>query len=87
MLVVVGVVGGGYLVCYDLVCYVVVADKGCNFLLYRKRLQLKDSQAFYLLINNRMIGNSSQLLADVYKTQKDEDGFLYITYASQEMFG
>ena len=53
----------------------------------RKRLQLKDSQAFYLLINNRMIGNSSQLLADVYKTQKDEDGFLYITYASQEMFG
>ena len=29
----------------------------------------------------------SKSMAEIYKENKDEDGFLYITYASQEMFG
>lgn len=29
----------------------------------------------------------SKTLTEVYRENKDDDGFLYVTYASQEMFG
>lgn len=50
-------------------------------------MTLMPSQAFYLLINNVGIASMSLTMAQVYKDHKDEDGFLYMTYASQEMFG
>jgi microtubule-associated protein 1 light chain len=33
-----------------------------------------------------MVSNTSSVL-DVYQRDKDQDGFLYIMYASQETFG
>ncbi|GBM51807.1 Microtubule-associated proteins 1A/1B light chain 3C [Araneus ventricosus] len=53
----------------------------------RNRMHLGANQAFYLLINNRSIASMSKTVAEVYLESKDEDGFLYVTYASQEMFG
>lgn len=53
----------------------------------RNRLQISARQSFYLLIDNRSMANLSMSISDVYAECGDEDGFLYVTYASQEMFG
>ena len=55
--------------------------------IFRNRMQLTSTQAFYLIINNKSMANMTKTMAEIYKENRDEDGFLYVTYASQEMFG
>ncbi|NXX76570.1 MLP3C protein, partial [Urocolius indicus] len=53
----------------------------------RTRLCLSSSQTFYLLVNNREVSSMAISMQELYQGSKDEDGFLYVTYASQETFG
>ncbi|TNM85647.1 hypothetical protein fugu_007918 [Takifugu bimaculatus] len=53
----------------------------------RNRMALLPTQAFYLLVNNSGLASMALTMAQVYRDHQDDDGFLYMTYASQEMFG
>jgi GABA(A) receptor-associated protein len=52
----------------------------------KKRLKLKSEEAIFLFINNKII-TSSSIIGYIYNHQKDIDGFLYIHYAKENVFG
>jgi microtubule-associated protein 1 light chain len=53
----------------------------------RNRLHLTPSQAFFLFVADGNLPALSASLCDLHRKYEDEDGFLYVTYASQEVFG
>ncbi len=54
----------------------------------RKRLQLPENEAFFLLAKGKYTLTGDMNLIDVYKKYSDsEDGFLYIAYASKVIWG
>ena len=52
----------------------------------RKRIKLESSQALFFFIDNNVPTNSSPI-GELYNLYKDKDGFLYITYTSENTFG
>jgi len=52
----------------------------------RQRMSLPSEKAIFIFING-IIPSSSSMLLDYYVEHKDPDGFLYITYASENVFG
>ncbi|KAI9565410.1 hypothetical protein GHT06_009202 [Daphnia sinensis] len=53
----------------------------------RNRLRLSSTQAIFLIVNNRSMASLSKTVLEVYREYHDPDGFLYLSYASQEAFG
>jgi GABA(A) receptor-associated protein len=59
---------------------------GSFICIIRKRIKLESDQAIFLYINNKLPPVSYMLL-EIYNTYKDQDGFLYITYSGENVFG
>ncbi len=53
----------------------------------RKQLKMNNSQTVFLFVNNYIIPQISTSFLDVYKKYSDNDGFLYVTYATENVFG
>ncbi|XP_070111846.1 microtubule-associated proteins 1A/1B light chain 3C [Equus przewalskii] len=53
----------------------------------RSRMVLGATEAFHLLVNHRSVASVSVTVAEIYRDCKDEDGFVYMTCTSQEVFG
>lgn len=52
----------------------------------RKRIKLSSEKSIYLFINNK-VPTTSSLLSHIYENNKNQDGFLYITYSGESTFG
>eukprot|EP00003_Mantamonas_plastica_P022763 TRINITY_DN393_c0_g1_i1.p2 TRINITY_DN393_c0_g1~~TRINITY_DN393_c0_g1_i1.p2 ORF type:complete len:112 (+),score=34.65 TRINITY_DN393_c0_g1_i1:141-476(+) len=68
--------------------YLVPADLTVGQFVYviRKRILLDSDKAIFLFVNN-VLPPITAVMSAVYEEQKDEDGFLYITYAGESTFG
>ena len=57
-------------------------------MMIRKRIEIQQEAAFYLLVNGKTSITGDSLLSEIYDKNKDpEDGFLYIAYASELTWG
>ena len=58
-----------------------------NFMyIIRKRLKLSPDKSIYLFVNDTTLVPTAALMSTIYTENKDEDGFLYIKYASESTF-
>lgn len=68
--------------------YLVPRDLNMGQFLYvvRKRLKLDPEKAVFLFVGNSL-PPSSATINQIYNYNKDQDGFLYVTYALENVFG
>jgi len=58
-----------------------------NFLVViRKRIKLQDYEALFLMVNNYILPTST-IFKELYHIYKDNDGYLYMTYTKENVFG
>ena len=53
----------------------------------RNKIELNEKETLYLFISETILANNSDTIGSLYNSHKDEDGFLYITYCSENVFG
>ena len=53
----------------------------------RKRIKLNEAESLFLFINETVIPLTSSTISSIYDEYKDEDGFLYVTYCNENVFG
>tara|TARA_B100001758_G_C18394616_1_gene605106 strand:+ start:1104 stop:1460 length:357 start_codon:yes stop_codon:yes gene_type:complete len=52
----------------------------------RKRLKINSEKAIFVFVNNKL-PPSSMLMSEIYENYRDEDGFVYMIYSSENTFG
>ncbi len=52
----------------------------------RKRLKLSDRECIFLFCGSKLVKSDSVIL-ELYERLKDSDGFLYMTYSQESVFG
>ena len=53
----------------------------------KKKLDMDEKDALFLLANGKKTLPQNETLSTIYKKYKDKDGFLYIAYAIEEIWG
>lgn len=53
----------------------------------RQQLKLDSSESMFLIVNESYIPPNSASIEEIYTNHADKDGFLYITYSAQQVFG
>lgn len=68
--------------------YLVPSDQTVGQFVYiiRKRIKLSHEKAIFVFVNN-ILPPTSAIISEIYNIHKDPDGFLYITYAGENVFG
>ena len=68
--------------------YLAPKDLKMNEFVYtiRRNIKLDKSESIFVMVGTR-ISPSNVSLGEVYEENKDEDGFLYIEYSSENTFG
>ena len=56
-------------------------------LVVKNQLQISSEQAIFLLVNSKYALSGNSLMSTVYEKYKDEDGFLYLTFALELIWG
>ncbi|KAG6502693.1 hypothetical protein ZIOFF_034979 [Zingiber officinale] len=68
--------------------YLVPADLTVGQFVYvvRKRIKLSAEKAIFIFVKNSLPPTAAMMSA-IYEENKDEDGFLYMTYSGENTFG
>ena len=53
----------------------------------RRRIKLDAVQALYLFCGEGTLPATNTMMSQLYQRHKDEDGFLYVSYAGENTFG
>lgn len=72
----------------DKIKYLVPMDLTVSQFLYviRNRMKLSAEKAIFLFVGGTIPTNSA-LISQIYSQYKDPDGFLYLTYSGENVFG
>lgn len=69
--------------------FLVPRDLSIGQFLYviRRRIKLTPEKALFLFINNKTLAPTSEVIMNIYERNKDSDGFLYMTFSGENVFG
>lgn len=69
--------------------YLIPKDLSAGQFMYliRKRIKINSVDALFIFVNNETIPLMNQSMGELYEQSADKDGFLYISYASENTFG